>query len=57
MRSRELKKLLTKKTPREIITDYMEGVIFLSQWQLQQVINMKKGRDVGRGSCYKWRGK
>lgn len=57
MKSRELKKLLTKKTPREIITDYMEGIIFLSQWQLQQVINMKTGRDVGRGSCYKWRGK
>lgn len=57
MKSRELKKLLTKKTPREIITDYMEGVIFLSQWQLQQVINMKKGADIGRGSCYKWRGK
>lgn len=57
MRSRELKKLLNKKTPREIITDYMEGVIFLSQWQLQQVINMKTGRDIGRGSCYKWRGK
>ncbi len=57
MKSRELKKLLTKKTPREIITDYMEGVIFLSQWQLQQVINMKTGRDIGRGSCYKWRGK
>ena len=57
MKSRELKKLLTKKTPREIITDYMEGVIFLSQWQLQQVINMKTGRDIGRGSCNKWRGK
>lgn len=57
MRSKELKKLLTKKTPREIITDYMEGVIFLSQWQLQQVINMKTGKDIGRGSSYKWRGK
>ena len=57
MKSRELKKLLTKKTPREIITDYMEGVIFLTQWQLQKVIDMKTGRDIGRGSCNKWRGK
>ena len=57
MKSRELKRELSKKTPNEILTEYMEGVIFLNQWQLQQVINMKKGKDIGRGSSYKWRGK
>ena len=57
MKSRELKRELSKKTPNEILTEYMEGTIFLNQWQLQQVINMKTGKDIGRGSSYKWRGK
>ena len=57
MKSRELNKMLKNKTPKDILTNYMEGTIFLTQWQLQKVIDMKTGRDIGRGSCNKWRGK
>lgn len=53
---KELKKinvrnLLKEKTPREILTDYMEGKIYLTPKQLQQVIDKKEGVDKGRGSC------
>ena len=51
MKAKELKKLLKEKTPRQIITDYMKCKIFLSQRQLQQVIDKKEGVDKGRGSC------
>ena len=51
MKANELKKLLKEKTPRQIITDYMENKIFLTQSQLQQVIDKKEGVDKGRGSC------
>lgn len=51
MKAKELKKLLKEKTPRQIITDHMECKIFLSQRQLQQVIDKKEGVDKGRGSC------
>lgn len=51
MKSRELNKILKNKAPKDILTDYMEGTIFLTQWQLQKVIDMKSGKDIGRGSA------
>ena len=54
---KKIKELLKTKKPSEIITDYMEGTIFLTQRELQKVIDMKTGADIGRGSCNKWRGK
>ena len=51
MKAKELKKMLKEKTPKQIITDYMENKIFLTQSQLQQVIDKKEGVDKGRGSC------
>ena len=51
MKAKELKKMLKEKTPKQIITDYMGNKIFLTQNQLQQVIDKKEGVDKGRGSC------
>lgn len=51
MKKVDVKKLLKEKTPKEIISDYMEGKINLTQGQLQSVINKKNGRDLGRGSA------
>lgn len=51
MKAKELKKMLKEKTPRQIITDYMQGTIYLTQKQLQFVIDKKEGVDKGRGSC------
>lgn len=57
MKRKSIKQMLKEKTPREIITEYMEGTIFLTQRELQTVIDKKEGSDIGRGSSYKWRGK
>lgn len=51
MKKVDVKKLLKEKNPKEIITDYMEGKIYLTQGQLQSVINKKNGKDMGRGSA------
>lgn len=51
---KKLKELLKTKTPEKIMTDYLEGVIFLTQRELQKIIDLK---GTGRGSSYKWRGK
>ena len=51
MKRINIKKLLKEKTPKEIISDYMEGKINLTQSQLQSVINRKNGKDYGRGSA------
>lgn len=51
---KKVKELLKTKTPDEIMTDYLEGVIFLTQRELQKIIDLK---GTGRGSSYKWRGK
>ena len=42
MKAKELKELLKKKTASEILTDYMIGKIFLTQFQLQKVIDLKE---------------
>ena len=51
---KKIKELLKSKTPEEIMTDYLEGKILLTQRELQKIIELK---ETGRGSSYKWRGK
>lgn len=51
MKKINVRNLLKEKTPREILTDYMQGTIYLTQKQLQFVIDKKEGVDKGRGSC------
>lgn len=51
MKKINIRNLLKEKTPKQILTDYMECKIYLTQKQLQQVIDKKEGVDKGRGSC------
>ena len=51
MKKINVRALLKEKTPKEILSDYMECKIYLTQKQLQQVIDKKEGVDKGRGSC------
>ena len=51
MKAKELKELLKKKTASSILTDYMTGKIFLTQFQLQKVIDLKEPYEKGHGGC------
>lgn len=51
MKKLNVRQMLKEKSPREILTEYMEGKIYLTQKQLQFVIDKKKDRDFGRGSA------
>ena len=51
MKKINVRRLLKEKSPRDILTDYMEGTIYLTQKQLQFVIDKKEGIDTGRGSA------
>lgn len=51
MKKINVRKLIKEMNPNQILTDYMEGTIYLTQKQLQFVIDKKEGRDVGRGSA------
>lgn len=51
MKAKELKELLKKKTASEILTDYMTGKIFLTQYQLQKVIDLKEPYEKNHGGC------
>ena len=51
MKKINVRNLLKEKTPRQILPEYMEGTIYLTQKQLQYVIDKKEGVDKGRGSC------
>lgn len=51
MKKINVRNLLKEKTPRQILTEYMEGTIYLNQRQLQFVIDKKEGVDKDRGSA------
>jgi len=51
MKSKELKELLKVKTASEILSDYMTGKIFLTQKQLQKVIDLKEPYEKDHGGC------
>lgn len=52
MKKINIRNLLKQKMPSEILTEYMEGRINLTQIQIQSLINKKTGRDVGRGRAW-----
>lgn len=43
MKRTELKKLIKTKEPQAILNDYMRSEIYLTDKQLDQVIELKKG--------------
>lgn len=50
MKSKEFNKLIKKHSPQTILTKYMTMEIFLNNYQLEKVIEMKKGtEEEGRG--------
>lgn len=51
MKKLNVRKLVKEKSPSEILTEYMEGKIYLTNKQLQFVIDKKEGKDIGRGSA------
>lgn len=51
MKSKELKELLKVKTASEILSEYMTGKIFLTQKQLQKVIDLKEPYEKDHGGC------
>lgn len=51
MKTKEFKKLLSANDPNKILSDYMICKIFLTERQLQQVINKKDDAAKGHGGC------
>lgn len=51
MKSKELKELLKKKTASEILSDYMTGKLFLTQKQIDKLIDLKEPYEKDHGGC------
>ena len=51
MKAKELNKLLKEKNPAKIIEDYMTNKIFLTDIQLQKVLDLKLDNEKGHGGC------
>lgn len=50
MKAKEFNKLIKKHSPQTILAKYMTREIFLNNFQLEKVIEMKKGtEEEGRG--------
>ena len=51
MKAKEFNKLIKSNDPSEIISDYMTCKIYLTERQLQKVIDKKQGAAIGHGGC------
>ena len=51
MKTKELKELLKSKPASEILSDYMTNKIFLTDKQVQKVIDLKQPHEKGHGGC------
>ena len=51
MKNKDFKALLKEKSSNDILSDYMTCKIFLTDKQLQKVIDLKQPYEKGHGGC------